>query len=102
VRPGPGAPPRTVVVEVSDRGPGIDRAEQPRLFEPFFRGRLAREAQVPGSGLGLAVVRRIVEAHGGTVHLESQPGQGSTFRITLPAAGTAEHSLPDAPAHPAH
>jgi signal transduction histidine kinase len=42
VRPGPGAPPRTVVVEVSDRGPGIDRAEQPRLFEPFFRGRLAR------------------------------------------------------------
>jgi signal transduction histidine kinase len=101
VRPGPGSPPRTVVVEVADQGPGVEPAERARLFEPFFRGRLAREGQVPGSGLGLALVRRIVEGHGGSVTVASPPGQGTTFTVTLPAGGPAESLLPDAPAHPA-
>jgi signal transduction histidine kinase len=89
------------VVEVADQGPGVEPAERARLFEPFFRGRLAREGQVPGSGLGLALVRRIVEGHGGSVAVASPPGQGTTFTVTLPAGGPAESLLPDAPAHPA-
>jgi signal transduction histidine kinase len=98
---GSGTPPRAVVIEVSDDGPGIPEDEQRRLFEPFFRGRAAREAQVPGSGLGLAVVRRIVEAHRGRLTVRSAEGRGSTFTITLPAGAAAPDPVPDAAAHPA-
>jgi signal transduction histidine kinase len=101
VQPGPGTPPRTVLVRVADAGPGIPSDEQRQLFEPFFRGRAARADQVPGSGLGLAVVRRIVEGHGGTVSVASEPGRGSTFTLILPAAPAAGDTLPDAQAHPA-
>jgi two-component system, OmpR family, phosphate regulon sensor histidine kinase PhoR len=78
-----------VAIAVSDRGPGIRRPDLAHLFEPFFRGRDARTAATPGSGLGLAVVRRIVEAHGGRVEVDSAPGRGSTFTIHLPAVPSA-------------
>jgi signal transduction histidine kinase len=69
---------------VSDTGLGIPPEEQERLFTRFFRSSLTVKAEVPGSGLGLAICRAIVEAHGGFVGVESTPGAGSTFRVSLP------------------
>lgn len=74
-----------VVLSVSDHGIGIRHGELSRLFEPFFRSGDEAAAGITGSGLGLAVVRGIVEAHGGRVTAESTPGEGSTFTIHLPA-----------------
>ena len=74
------------IVEVTDTGLGIPIAEQPDLFNRFYRGTNAIEEAIPGSGLGLAISRVIAEAHGGTIQLESSPGSGSTFRLTLPLA----------------
>ena len=68
-----------LLVRVVDRGPGIALADRERIFEPFFRGR-----DGGGSGLGLAIVRGFVEANGGHVHVESLPGQGSSFVVELP------------------
>ena len=68
---------------VQDSGPGIAPADQPRIFERFYRG---RGRDVEGTGLGLAIVRSIVQAHGGHVTVESQPGAGSRFVIELPSA----------------
>jgi two-component system, OmpR family, sensor histidine kinase KdpD len=70
-----------LMVRVVDRGPGIARADQERIFEPFFRAGDGRSA---GSGLGLAIVRGFVEANGGHVHVESLPGQGASFVVELP------------------
>ena len=75
-----------VEIKVADRGPGIPKAELPEIFKPFFRGSAAQAKQIRGSGLGLSVVREIVEAHGGTVAAESQPGHGAVFVVRLPAA----------------
>jgi signal transduction histidine kinase len=75
-----------VSVSVEDRGRGIEPREQRRIFEPFYRGRDARRRQVRGSGLGLALVRRTVERHGGSIALTSRPGSGSVFTVRLPAA----------------
>jgi signal transduction histidine kinase len=75
-----------VAVTVRDRGPGIAPADLSHLFEPFYRGRLAIERQVHGNGLGLSLVKRVADAHGGSVTVTSAPGQGSTFTLTLPAA----------------
>jgi signal transduction histidine kinase len=80
---------KTVRVEVSDQGPGIPPGERERLFEPFFRGERAQERQVPGVGLGLHLVRRAAEAHGGRVEVRSADGQGSTFTLILPVQGDA-------------
>ena len=80
---------RSVVVEVADRGPGLLPADRERVFEPFVRVQpasadgLAHTAK--GTGLGLALVRRIAEAHGGTVSAHARPGGGALFRLTLPA-----------------
>ena len=71
-------------ISVEDRGAGIDPASQAEIFEPFCRGRAAIEAQIPGSGLGLSLVRSAAEAHRGSVTLESGPGRGSTFTMHLP------------------
>jgi PAS domain S-box-containing protein len=71
-------------ITVTDDGPGIPADERDRLFEPFFRARQATTDVVPGSGLGLAVVKAIAEAHGGSAGVESQVGRGSVFRTDLP------------------
>jgi signal transduction histidine kinase len=71
-------------VGVSDRGIGIAAADQPRIFDPFYRAPVVVAAQIQGAGLGLSLVKRIVEAHGGSVGLESAPGAGSTFTVFLP------------------
>lgn len=81
-----------VAIAVADRGPGIRRHDLDHLFEPFFRGGDARASATPGSGLGLAVVRGIVEAHGGRVTVETAPGRGSTFTLHLPAVPGGEAS----------
>lgn len=71
---------------VSDTGTGIKPQERERVFERFYRADRSRERGHGHSGLGLAIVREIVEAHGGTVRLESEPGRGTTFVLTIPEA----------------
>jgi len=84
-----------VQVSVSDRGLGVDAADRPHIFDPFFRGRRARDAQVRGNGLGLSLVKRIAESHGGRVDVESAPGSGATFRLVVPAARIATAETAD-------
>ncbi len=75
---------KEVLISVEDRGPGIASEEQAQIFEPFSRGQAAVDAQIPGSGIGLSLVRSAAEAHRGTVTLVSEPGRGSTFTLHLP------------------
>jgi two-component system OmpR family sensor kinase len=75
-----------VTITVRDDGPGIPPEEYGQLFDPFFRGEAARTADIPGTGLGLAIVKEIVEQHGGTVTVESAPGEGTAFTLWLPAS----------------
>ncbi len=75
---------KEVRIAVEDRGAGIDPAMQEAIFEPFYRGPAAIEAQIPGSGLGLSLVRDAAAAHHGSVTLDSAPGKGSTFTLHLP------------------
>ncbi|MFN7993524.1 MAG: ATP-binding protein [Bryobacteraceae bacterium] len=72
-----------VVISVADRGSGIEEHEQLRIFEKFFRAREHR-FRVPGTGMGLAIAKGIVEAHGGKIWVTSEPGQGSVFSFSLP------------------
>ena len=82
-----------VVVSVSDKGPGIDSFEQSLIFEKFYRGRNQQYA-VHGTGMGLAIAKVIVEAHGGTIGVVSQLGKGSVFSFELPVqAPAARRSL---------
>lgn len=74
-----------VVFSIEDHGLGIDADDRNHIFEPFYRGREAVSQQIQGSGLGLNLVQRIAEAHGGTVGVTSEPGRGSTFTLSLPA-----------------
>jgi two-component system sensor histidine kinase SenX3 len=76
---------REVMLSVTDRGRGIAAADLPNVFEPFYRGRDAHERQVRGFGLGLALVRRTAQDHGGSASAVSTPGLGSTFTLRLPA-----------------
>jgi two-component system OmpR family sensor kinase len=73
-----------VVVAVSDAGPGIPADEIPRVFERFYRGRVARAKDSRGFGLGLAISRAVVKQHGGEMSVESAPDRGATFRVRLP------------------
>ncbi len=73
-----------VLVSVTDRGIGIPRGEHKKIFEKFYRGEDSLVHETKGSGLGLALVRHIMEAHGGQVEVESAPGKGSTFTLVLP------------------
>jgi signal transduction histidine kinase len=75
----------SVAISVCDRGLGIPRHEHDEIFKKFVRGTASRAHSIKGTGIGLAMVRHIVEAHGGTVRVESAPGEGSTFTIVLPA-----------------
>lgn len=77
-----------VVIDVVDRGPGVDREERNQIFEKYYRGRAAR-AGIPGTGLGLASARSIVRAHGGEVWVTSPPAGGAAFHVSLPVAGKA-------------
>jgi signal transduction histidine kinase len=73
-----------VRLRVRDAGIGIDSADLSRVFEPFFRGRAALEAQVRGSGIGLSVVKHVIDAHAGDVRVDSAPRRGTTVTLTIP------------------
>ena len=90
-----GVLPAHVEVEISDHGAGIAERERARIFEPFFRGSRAQTQQTRGSGIGLSVVREIVEAHHGSVRVESGPGKGATFTVLLPVADEAPDASPE-------
>ena len=77
--------PPLIEVSVRDRGPGIPASEHAEIFKPFFRGAEAQARQTRGSGLGLSVVREIVETHGGSVSVDSGNEPGTTFTVRLPA-----------------
>ena len=83
------------LISVTDRGIGIDPAERRHLFEGFYRATDRRVREKSGTGLGLALVKQIVDAHGGHVYIESRLVKGTTFRVFLPAA-EAEPSAEDA------
>jgi two-component system phosphate regulon sensor histidine kinase PhoR len=75
-----------VLVRITDNGPGIPKPEQKRIFDKFYRARDPLSRTIEGSGLGLAMVKHIVEGHGGRVGVASEVGHGATFTIALPAA----------------
>ena len=81
-----------VEIRVADRGPGIPTDEQAHLFEPFFRGRRAQQDQIHGTGLGLNLAKKIVEAHGGSIQVKSVAMKGAEFIVRLPAAPAGEAS----------
>jgi signal transduction histidine kinase len=83
---------RSVRVTIRDRGLGIDRTDLPHVFKPFFRGRRAVDAQIPGTGVGLSVVRHVMDAHGGEARVESSVGSGTTVTLVLPA-GTEPRTI---------
>jgi len=72
-------------ITVSDRGCGIAAADLPKIFDAFFRADRARARDTGGSGLGLAIAEQIVRAHHGAITVESEPNEGSTFTVSLPA-----------------
>jgi signal transduction histidine kinase len=81
--------PGMLFIEVEDLGPGIDSRDVPHLFEPFYRGRQSRERQIQGTGLGLALVKRIMDDLGGRVEVRTAKGQGSQFRLVVPTTASA-------------
>ena len=84
----------TVLLTVSDNGPGIARADQKRIFDKFYRAKDPLDRTIEGSGLGLSMVKHIAKAHGGKVSVASQPGQGAAFTLALPAERTIASSGP--------
>ena len=73
-----------VRIEVEDRGIGISKSDQKRIFEPFFRSKVVVDSQIHGNGLGLSLVKEVVEAHKGSISVVSDPGKGSRFTLTIP------------------
>jgi two-component system phosphate regulon sensor histidine kinase PhoR len=76
----------SLIISVTDNGPGIPKAEQERIFERFYRADAARSREAGGTGLGLSIAKHLVEAHGGRIQVQSEVGVGSTFSMLLPAA----------------
>lgn len=86
----------SVEIRISDRGPGIPPGELGHIFDAFYRGKKAVEDQVHGTGLGLSLVKRIIEAHHGSIAVRSQTGKGTEFIVHLPAAPLEhEHDFAD-------
>jgi signal transduction histidine kinase len=83
-------------LEVVDRGIGIARNEQSKIFEKFYRAGNPLVHNTKGSGLGLSLVRHIAHAHGGEVEVESTPGKGSKFTLTLPLERAIQQPASDA------
>jgi two-component system OmpR family sensor kinase len=79
----------SVTLEVADHGPGLSKEQADRVFERFYRGDQARGRRTGGAGLGLAIVAALVTAHGGATGVNTAPGGGATFWITLPLAADA-------------
>ena len=92
---GAGVADSAVVFTVSDTGIGIPQAEQPRIFERFYRVDVARSRQVGGTGLGLAIAKHLVEGHGGRIWVESEIGQGSQFHFSVPIFDSGRDSSRD-------
>ena len=84
--------PGAVEISVHDDGPGIPREHQLRLFDKFYR--VYPSTAAPGTGIGLAISKGLVEAHGGSISVESEPGSGTTFRFTLPLPPPAQGAVP--------
>ena len=82
----PGAAPGRVEILVADQGLGIPPEELDRIFDPYQRGNSTATRRISGAGLGLYIVRSLVELHGGSIRVESEVGRGSTFRLVLPSA----------------
>jgi signal transduction histidine kinase len=74
----------SVVIEVKDRGIGIDASDLAHIFEPYYRAQFSDTQTRRGAGLGLTLVQQIIASHGGTIEVESKPGTGSTFRLLFP------------------
>jgi two-component system sensor histidine kinase KdpD len=88
----------SVEIRIADHGPGLPPGAEERVFEKFFRGSGARPDGRRGVGLGLAIGRGIVEAHGGRIAARNRPGGGAEFVITLPTGGPAPATVADGPA----
>lgn len=87
-----------VEIRVADHGPGIPQEEREHIFDSFYRGRRAIQDQIHGTGLGLTLAKKIVDAHGGTIDVESDPSRGTEFIIRIPAA-PPEHANEFAHSH---
>ena len=74
----------SLFLHVQDQGVGVPLSEREKIFQKFVRGAAAKQSAIRGVGIGLALVKYIAEAHGGTVRLESEPGRGSTFIVVIP------------------
>ena len=83
---------RDVIVRFEDNGPGIPLSDQPRVFERFYRVHKDRSRDAGGTGLGLSIVKHTVQAHGGSVVLESTPGAGAIFTVRLPVREVSQES----------
>ena len=84
-----------MLVTIADRGPGLPAGDEERVFEKFYRGAAARPDGRRGVGLGLAICRGIVAAHGGRIAARNRPGGGAEFVITLPTGGPAPAVVAD-------
>ncbi len=85
------------VLQVADKGIGISQKEIPKIFERFYQSENKVASEARGSGLGLTLVKHIIEAHGGRIEVESEPGKGSTFSVILHITDTEKDPLPNLP-----